>query len=194
MLYEPLFASIEKEVALDDVHRAAIRDVFGLRKVKKGQFIVHEGAVERKQIFVIRGSLITFFIDLQGDQHVIQFGLEGWWISDLQSYLFAKPAIFNVQALEDGEVFEASYDSIQKLYALAPPFERYHRIITQRGYASFQERMLQNLSMGAEDRYMAFLKKYPKLELRFPQKIIASYLGMTPEFFSKLKKKVTFKM
>lgn len=190
MLHDLLFTSIEKHVSLSEQDKNILREAFTLRKVKKGQFLVHEGAVDRNQIFIIKGSVITYFIDLNGHEHIIQFGIEGWWIGDLQSYIFQQPATCNVEALEDTEVLEAPYDKVQQLYESIPRFERYHRIITQLGYAAFQQRMLQNLSMSAEDRYIAFHKKYARLELRFPQKIIASYLGMSAEFYSKLKKKI----
>ena len=190
MIHELLFASIEKHVALTDQDRVRLMEAFHLRKVKKGQFLVHEGAVNRNQTFIVSGSVITYFVDLNGHEHTIQFGVEGWWIGDFQSYVFQQPATCNVEALEDCSVLECSYEKVQQLYEEVSQFERYHRIITQNGYAAFQQRMLQNLSMSAEDRYLAFHKKYGKLELRFPQKIIASYLGMSPEFYSKLKKKL----
>lgn len=190
MSYGVLFAGIEKHVPLTETDKHSLRETFRLRKAKKGQFLVHAGAVERNQIFITKGSVITYFVDLDGDEHIIQFGIEGWWVSDLRSYLFQEPATCNVQAFEDCEILEASYEDIQQLYNMVPPFERYHRIITQHGYAAFQQRMLQNLSMRAEDRYLAFVKKHPGFELRFPQKAIASYLGMSPEFLSKIKKNV----
>lgn len=193
MAYDSLFSNIEKHVALSDQDKRFIKNVFIQRKVKKGQFLVHAGAVERNQIFIVSGTLITYFTDLDGHEHIIQFGIEGWWIGDLQSYVFQQPASCNVEALEDSQVLEASYDDMQRLYEAVPQYERYHRIITQHGYVAFQQRVLQNLSMTAEDRYLSFVKKYPKIELRLPQKIIASYLGMTPEFLSKIKKKINSK-
>lgn len=193
MSHELLFAGIEKHVTLSEQDRAKLSEAFQVRKVKKGQFIVHEGGINKNQVFIISGSLITYFVDLNGHEHIIQFGVEGWWIGDFRSYVFREPATCNVEALEDCTVLECPYEKVQKLYDEVPPFERYHRIITQTGYAAFQERMLQNLSMSAEDRYLAFHNKYGKLELRFPQKIIASYLGMSPEFYSKLKKRLANK-
>jgi CRP/FNR family transcriptional regulator, anaerobic regulatory protein len=190
MSHALLFSSIEKHVTLHPADRIEIERCFTLRNIRKGQFLIHQGSVDYKQIFILNGSAITYFIDLEGNEHIIQFGTEGWWIGDFQSYVFQKPATCNVLALEDTEVLEASHENIQKLYDAVPRFERYHRIITQYGYASFQQRVLQNLSMSAEDRYKEFHKKYPKVELRFPQKIIASYLGMSPEFYSKIKKKI----
>lgn len=185
-----LFESITRHVALSDQDKEVLSNSFTVRKLKKGQFLIHAGAVNKNQVFIIKGSMITYFVDLDGYEHTIQFGVEGWWIGDFQSYVLQKPATCNVEALEDCEVLECPVERIEQLYEAVPQFERYHRIITQNGYAAFQERVLQNLSMSAEDRYLAFRRKYSKLELRFPQKVIASYLGMTPEFYSKLKKKL----
>lgn len=191
MIHDLLFSSIEKQVTLTSRDRERLADAFTLRKVKKGQFLLSAGAVNRNQVFILTGSVITYFVDLEGHEHIIQFGIEGWWIGDFQSYVFQQPATCNVEALEDCEVLECPYEKVQQLYNDVSQFERYHRITTQNGYAAFQQRMLQNLSMSAEDRYLAFHKKYSKLELRFPQKVIASFLGMTPEFFSKLKKRIS---
>ena len=185
-----LFESMEKHVSLSANDKAVLKEAFTWRKARKGQFLVHEGAVNKNQIFILKGTVITYFVDLNGHEHIIQFGIEGWWIGDFQSFIFQQPATCNVQCLEDTELLEAPYEKIQYLYDNLPAFERYNRIITQFGYAAFQQRMLQNLSMSAEDRYLAFHKKYARLELRFPQKVIASYLGMSPEFYSKLKKRI----
>lgn len=190
MIHDLLLSGIEKYVPLTEADKEYICRMFTPRKYKKGQFLLHEGSVCRNQMFITRGSAITYFIDLDGHEHIIQLGIEGWWIGDYQSYVFQQPAQCNVQAIEDTEILEASYEKIQKLYELVPLYDRYHRILTQYAYVAFQQRMLQNLSMRAEDRYLAFRGKYPKLELRLPQKYIASYLGITPEFLSKIKKKL----
>lgn len=189
-MHDLLISAIESRVPLNNQQKTEIIRAFTARRVRKGQFLLHAGAVGRNQLFITKGSAVTYFIDLNGHEHVIQFGIEGWWIGDFQSYIFQKPATCNVEALEDTEILEASYEAIHRLYDLVPPFERYYRIIIQLGYASFQQRVLQNLSMSAEDRLIEFHKRYPRLELRLPQKVIASYLGMTPEFFSKLKKRL----
>jgi CRP-like cAMP-binding protein len=185
-----LIESLEKYIQLSEVDKTFLRNIFFRKQVRKGQFLLHEGVVAKHLLFVVKGGFITYFIDRNGHEHIIQLGIEGWWIGDLESYFFQQPANLNVRALEDSEILAASYEDIQKLYEQVNQFERYHRIITQRAYIAFQQRMLQNLSMSAEDRYLAFVKRYPKLELRLPQKIIASYLGITPEFLSKIKKRL----
>ena len=188
MTHDLLLSGIEKHVTLSESDKAYIRSIFTPRKYKKGQFLLHEGAVCRNQMFITTGIVITYLIDLEGHEHIIQLGIEGWWIGDFQSYVFQQPAMCNVQAIEDTEILEAPYEKIQKLYEVVPQFDRFHRILIQYAYVAFQQRMLQNLSMRAEDRYLAFRGKYPKLELRLPQKYIASYLGITPEFLSRIKK------
>lgn len=160
------------------------------RKIKKGQYLVYEGTVARSTNFVTRGAIHTHFNDLEGQTHLVQFAVEGWWISDLRSFILQEPARFNVQALEDSTVIEFPYESLERLYTQVPKMERYFRIITINGFISFQERIVQNLSMTVEERYLVFHEKYAKLELRFPQKMIAEYLGVSAEFLSKVKKRL----
>lgn len=178
--YVPLVANEEQLIV------ACLRE----RKVKKGQFLVHEGAVSRCTNFVNEGSVRTYFIDLNGQEHIVQFAIEGWWISDLNSFIQQVPATFNVQAIEDSVVLELPFESLERLYTQIPLLERYFRIITQRAFVAFQQRVVQNISMTAEARYLAFQQKYPKIELRIPQRLVASYLGISAEFLSKLKKRL----
>ncbi len=161
-----------------------------IRKYKKGQFLVHEGASVRKTHFIRQGAALAYFIDAEGAEHVIQFAIEGWWISDIQSYITGKPALLHVQAIEDCELYEISCDDMHDIYKEVPAIETYFLKLTQRAFATFQERVLHNLSLSAEERYVNFIQKYPRLELRFPQKTIASYLGMSAEFLSKIKKRL----
>lgn len=185
-----LIESIEKHVRLTDAEKRLLVEAVRERKVKKGQFLVHEGGVCRYTHFVTEGSLCTYFIDLNGQQHIVQFAIEGWWISDLHSFVMQVPATFNVQALEDTTILEIPFDALEELYEKVPMIDRYFRIITQRAFISFQQRIVQNISMSAEDRYLAFKSKLGKLELRIPQKLIASYLGISAEFLSKIKKRL----
>jgi CRP-like cAMP-binding protein len=181
--------SLEKHVTITDEEFDLLLSHAVARKYRKGQFIVHEGALARRTHFINKGAALAFFVDQSGDEHVIQFAVEGWWISDIHSYVLSKPALFSVRAIEDCELFEFSYDDLEILYKDAAPVQSYFLRITQIAFANFQERMLFNLSLSAEERYLRFLAKYPKMELRFPQKVIASYLGMSAEFYSKIKKK-----
>lgn len=183
-------ASFEKHIQLTDEQFERVLSYAQVRKWKKGQFIIHEGAMVRRTHYIRKGSAIAYFIDKDGNEYVIQFAIEGWWISDLHSYIGGTPATFHVQALEDCELYEFSHDNMQYIYREVPQIQSYFLTITQNGYAAFLQRILNNMSLTAEDRYKAFVERYPKIELRFSQKLIASYLGMTPEFLSKIKKRL----
>ncbi len=185
-----LIESIEKHVALSESDKKLIISCLRERKVKKGQFLVHEGAVSRCTNFVNEGSVRTYFIDMNGQEHIVQFAIEGWWISDLNSFIMQVPATFNVQAIEDCVILELPFESLEMLFEKVPKMERYFRVVTQRAFVAFQQRIVQNISMTAEDRYLAFQQKYPKIELRIPQKLVASYLGISAEFLSKIKKRL----
>lgn len=185
-----LITSLQQYIPLSDRDQQLIIACLRERKVKKGQFLVHEGAVSRCTNFVNEGSVRTYFIDMNGQEHIVQFAIEGWWISDLNSFILQVPATFNVQAIEDSVILELPFESLELLYEQIPKLERYFRIVTQRAFVAFQQRVVQNISMTAEDRYLAFQQKYPKIELRIPQRLVASYLGISAEFLSKIKKRL----
>ena len=185
-----LIESLEKHIPLSDGDKDLISKLVRERKVKKNQFVVHSGAVQKCTNFLNQGSMRTYFIDPSGQEHIVQFAIEGWWISDLQSFIAQMPATFNVQAIEDCEILELSFENLEVLYERVPKMERYFRIITQRAFVAFQQRIVQNISMSAEERYQAFKEKYPKIELRIPQRLVASYLGISAEFLSKIKSRI----
>ena len=185
-----LITSLQQYIPLTERDQQLIIACLRERKVKKGQFLVHEGAVSRCTNFVNECSVRTYFIDLNGQEHIVQFAIEGWWISDLNSFILQVPATFNVQAIEDSVILELPFESLELLYEQIPKLERYFRIVTQRAFVAFQQRIVQNISMTAEDRYLAFQQKYPKIELRIPQRLVASYLGISAEFLSKIKKRL----
>lgn len=187
---EPLWQSLEKYITLSESEKALILSKLSTRKFKKGQFLVFTGGKSKVTNFVVEGSVMAYFTDAKGLDHIIQFAFEGWWISDLKSFITQKEAILNVQALEESTVLELSYEDLEELYAQIPPLERFFRIVTQRAFVAFQERILETISQSAEERYRAFHEKFKNYETRIPQKLIASYLGVTPEFFSRMKKKM----
>lgn len=139
--------------------------------------------------FVVRGCLRMYKIDEKGNTHIIQFAAENYWINDLGSYHGLKPSALNIDALEDTVVLQISRDDLIALYMQAPKFDRIFRVLLEKSFIRLQERLLQNISSTADERYQSFLEIYPHLMNRLSQVQIAAYLGITPEFLSRLRNK-----
>ena len=139
---------------------------------------------------MVRGCLRAFYIDANGFEHNVLFAVEDWWIADLASFLAQTPATLDVEALEDCELLQLDRPALEALYAQVPKLERYFRLMLQNAFVAQQQRILASISAPAEARYRAFRVKYPQLEQRLPQRHVASYLGITPEFLSKIRKQV----
>lgn len=131
-----------------------------------------------------------YSVDKNGTEHVIMFAIEDWWVGDLYSFLSESPTTFYIEALEDTYILQISKPDLDKLYEKVPKFERFFRIMFQKAFIAQQHRINMNLSANAEERYLTFLKKFPHLEQRLPQKQIAAYLGMTPEMVSIIRRKM----
>lgn len=136
---------------------------------------------------------MTFYTDKEGVDHVIQFATAGWWTGDLHSFTKQIPSIYTTKALADSEVLLLPKNSMDQLLEKHPRFERYFRIIFQNSLVTHQHRIIQSFADTAEERYLSFREKYPSLEQYVPLKYIASYLGITPEFLSKIRRKLTTK-
>ncbi|PWG80888.1 Crp/Fnr family transcriptional regulator [Pararcticibacter amylolyticus] len=157
-------------------------------KVKKRQFILKEGMICKHSSFVNKGCLRGFTLDKNGFEHVLNFAPPGWWIGDMYSMITQKPGVMNIQALEDTDILQLSKVNQEILCTKVPKFEHFFRVITENSLVSTYQRLTESLSFTAEERYLNFCKKYPMLIQTLPQKQIASYLGITPEFLSKMKK------
>lgn len=179
--------NIKKHIHLTEKEEQLVLSVMHPKKLRKRQFFLQEGEVARYSAFVTEGCLRSFFTDANGFEHNLQFAIEDWWITDMMSFTSGKPAKLNIEALENTELLTLTRDDQQKLFDVCPKFEKYFRIITENGIVSTQNRLLDNLSLPAMDRYLNFSRKYPQLLQRLPQVHIAAYLGITPEFLSKIR-------
>ncbi|SIS96653.1 Crp/Fnr family transcriptional regulator [Belliella pelovolcani] len=160
---------------------------------KKNQTLVHKGKESSPFILIKKGCLMTSYIDEVDFRHVIQFGIDNWWTGDLNSFMNNVPSIYSIKAMTDVEVLTWNKVNFDLLCASSPNFEKYFRILFQNSLISHQKRIIRNISFSAEQKYLTFLKNYPRLELIVPQKYIASYLGITPVFLSNLRKKLSGK-
>ena len=153
--------------------------------------MLQEGDICTQVNFVVRGCLRMYKIDEQGNTHILQFATENYWINDLGSFHSEKPSELNIDALDDTMVLQISHQDLIDLYTRAQIFHRIFRVLIENSFVSLQKRLLQNISSTAEERYQSFLGTYPHLVNRLPQTQIASFLGITPEFLSRLRNKLS---
>ena len=161
------------------------------RKYLKRQFLVQAGDECKYENYVVKGCLRAYFVDPNGTSHIIQFAIEDWWISDMASLFTGAPSTYNIDAIEDTEVIQIERNSLNELFDRVPKFDRMFRIMLTKAFIAHQQRIIDNLCMPAKERYLAFIKRYRNIEQRVPQNQIASYLGMTPEFLSQVRKNMT---
>jgi len=192
-MYNLLLQNISKYIQLTQEERDYFTSAIQIKRLRKKQYLVQEGDVCRYESFVNKGCLRTYHVDEKGQEHIAQFAIEGWWISDMYSFLTVTPARFNVDALEDSELLCLDKPSVEELYIQVPKFERFFRIILQNAFIAHQQRIIANMSKTAEERYLDFINHYPKVEQRVPQHQIASYLGITPESLSRIRRQLTEK-
>jgi CRP-like cAMP-binding protein len=166
---------------------------FTERKVKRRQFILQQGDVCSHFTFVVSGCLKMYAADKDGKEHNIEFSVENDWIIDLSSFYSEKSSQLYIEAIEPTIVLQIKHDDLLHLYISYHKFDRNFRIIIEKKYIELQNRVLQNISSTAEERYEFFLKQYPNLSNRLPNTQIASYLGITPEFLSTIRKNLAYK-
>jgi CRP-like cAMP-binding protein len=183
----PLIAYFEKMLPLTEEERQLVTSKFQPRLYRKRQFILQEGDVCGVFNFVVNGCLRMYKVDEAGTTHIIQFATENWWISDMGSFYSSKPSELNIEAIEDTTVLQIKHDDLLDLYTQAPKFDRLFRVLVENSLIGMQNRLLQTIGSDARVRYEAFLKQYPQLANRIPNTHIASYLGITPEFLSKIR-------
>lgn len=184
-----LLASILRHIDLSNPEAAYFSGLLVPGSVKQGEFVENSGKVTPSFIHVVSGCLMTYFSDKDGHDHVIQFATAGWWTGDLHSFTRQVPSIYSTRALADSEILYLPKTDMDNLLEKVQKFERFFRIIFQNSLVTHQQRIIQNFSATAEERYEFFLQKYPSLEQYVPLKYIASYLGITPEFLSKIRRK-----
>lgn len=188
-----ILQNVAKHIRLDKAETDLFISLLEYRSIKKKSYLLRQGEICRTENFIVKGCLRMYTVDENGFEHIVQFGIEDWWVGDLYSFLTKIPAHYFIDALEDTEVLQITKSNLDLLYERVPKFERFFRIIIQNAFISQQTRINQNLSYTAEQRYNDFIKRYPTFEQRIPQKQIASYLGITPVFLSMLRRKITRK-
>ena len=186
MDYKLLLSGITKYISLEKGEEEYAMSLLHAKKVKKKQLLLEEGEVNSKLIYVTEGCLRSYAVDKNGFDHVLQFAPSGWWIVDMHSIVTQQPARLNIDAVEDSQVIFIPKQDFDVLLLKVPKLERYFRILGQNALATYQYRQIDHLSLSAMERYANFCKTYPSLIRTLPQKQVASYIGVTPEFLSKM--------
>lgn len=161
------------------------------KRIKRRQFIDQPGYTCIHRNYVKEGAFRSFFLDKEGKDHTVQLAVEDWFVSDFYSYITQTSATLFVEALEDSVILQMRYDEIEPLCGEIHALSEYFRITTERAFAFSRNRALSNISKTAEERYLELLDRYPNIIQRVPQKVIASYLGMSAEFLSKIRKRIS---
>ena len=192
-MIDNLLRHITDSISLSNEEKNYFVSLLKIQKVKKKQVLLREGEIDKQGIFVTNGCLRSYAIDKNGFEHALQFAPPGWWIGDMRSYISERPGILNIDAIEDSELLLLSKDAVDRLFLKIPKLERLFRILTENSLATYQQRLIDNLSLPAIERYNNFCRLYPSLIELLPQKQIASYIGVTPEFLSKMLRQVNDK-
>jgi len=157
--------------------------------IKKKKDILEVGEICNYIYFITKGCMRSYFVDAKGNEHIYQIRMDNNWISDLQSFFSQRPSLYYLEALEDTHLLRLSLDKMEELYEKVPKLERYFRILFQKAYINALERLNATMWDSAVDRYNEMLKEHPDMFQRVPLVYIASYLGITPESLSRIRKK-----
>ena len=181
--------NLSRHINLTEKELTFFASMLDKKLLRKKEFLLRADEICRFDTFVTDGCLRSFYIDDKGNEHNTLFAVEGWWTGDWYSFITQTPSRYFIEVIEDSIVLQISKSNLELLYNKIPKLERYFRILLQNAYVAQEQRIVQNLSKPAEERYVAFKEKYPALEQRIAQKHIASYLGITPEFLSMLRRR-----
>ena len=156
--------------------------------MRKRQFLIQEGDLVKYEYFVASGCLKAYEVDDNGDEHIIQFAKENWWISDFKAFFEEGKATLNIDTIEESIVFGIEKQDLENLFLDVPKFDRFFRIKLTSAFVALQNRILSSLDKSNSERYLDFQKAYPNLERRIPNYMIANYLGIKPESLSRIRK------
>lgn len=185
-----ILQNISKHISLTSEEEVLFLSKTETKFVKAKTILLSSGEIAKQTYFVNSGILRSFNINDNIMEHVLHFACEGWWIGDMYSYISEKQGNLFIEVLEDAEIVSISKENHQQLFHEIPKLERFFRILAEHSLVAHQERLMDNLSLSAEERFEKFRSKYPTLLQKVPQKQIASYIGVTPEFYSKMKSKL----
>ena len=192
-MFELLFTKIDEKVKLSDEEKELSKSFFLPKKLRKKQFLLQEGDVCRYIAFVEKGMLRSYTVDEKGGEHIVQFAFEGWWIADQLSFLTGEPSPYSIDVLEECELLLLTKAAEEQMLERIPKMERYFRILLQNSLIATQRRLASSLSHSAEEKYNELIQSCPTIQQRIPQHMMASYLGISPETLSRIRKQMSIR-
>ncbi len=192
-MFELLHKHIQQRIRLTPREFDLCSRFFTPRRVKKRQFLLQEGDVCRYLAFVNSGCLREYTVDQKGGEHIIQFAIQDWWISDLHSFLTGSASTHNIDAVDESEILMLPREARDQMLETVPKMDRFFRLLMESNYVATHRRINDSLTASAEERYLGFTRTYPALVEVIPQNHIASYLGITPQSLSRIRKELTKK-
>lgn len=184
--YKPFQLHLQKTIPLNDGDFEKILGYFTVKSIPKKEYLLRPLQVCKHESYILRGLFQTAVTDDSGRQHTLYFPHEDWWVGDFKSFRTGHGSCMEIQALEDAVLLQISKPALEDLYRELPVFERFFRILNENAGIALQDRIVQNYSVNAEKKYLEFKRKYPLIQHRLSNKRIASFLGVTPEYFSQL--------
>ncbi|KQT23284.1 cyclic nucleotide-binding protein [Chryseobacterium sp. Leaf405] len=192
-MFDTLLSHIQNKVDVTDEQKSELQSFFNYKKLRKKQYLLQEGDICKQLSFVSKGLLKSYFLDEKGSEHINMFAFEGWWISDFNSFINQEKAVLTIDAIEETELLMISREDYENLMIKIPVMDRYFRILYQNSLITKDYRLIVSNSFTAEEKYTQFVQKNPEVIQRIPHNLIASYLGLSPETVSRIRKKILLK-
>jgi CRP-like cAMP-binding protein len=191
-MYEQLRIYLNKvtSATVSDEEFKFFKEAFSAKKLKKKQYLLHEGSICRYMAFIAKGAMRQYTIDDKGIEHIARFGIEEWWMSDRESLLSLTASRYNIEALEDCDLLVATNEKLILLREQSPLFVKLGQILDEKSYIASQKRIDVTISYTAEEKVIYMMENHPQFLHRFPKSMLASYLGLTPETLSRIRKQL----
>ncbi|MDJ1469347.1 Crp/Fnr family transcriptional regulator [Xanthocytophaga flava] len=194
-MHEALRKYVEEysSMSLTDKEFEIVRQAFTFKKLRKKQYFLQEGDVAKQMAFILKGAMRMYIVNDKGHETIIQFGIENWWIGDRESFFMLSPSPYNIDAVEDCELLVLNQEHHQQLLNEVPAFVKMVRVLDTKHHIATQKRIHASIGMDAEEKYQDFVTNHSGFLQRFPQNMIASYLGISPETLTRIRKKLLYK-
>lgn len=190
-MYSTIITNVSKHIELTKQEKDTFISLLESRTESKKTILLHEGEICQFEAYIKKGCIRTYYIDENGFEVILQFAIEDWWVSDIASFNEQKPSNLFIETLEDCELLILTPSKKEILLREVPKFEKFFRNLVQRNLSATQNRLINTISKSAQEKYLEFIKLYPTIPQRVAQHYIASYLGISPEFLSKIRTRLS---